>query len=89
MYLSCAVYNAPPALTANPKNPAGLFETEAGLSEAVTNGRMHLHSPKSRACCFPARKKAAGDAVQRETPAALNSKALSAAYPEWAPSLLR
>ena len=85
VYLSCAVYNAFRLLyTANPKNPAGLFETEAGLSEAVTNGRMHLSLAKSR--MLLSGEKSCGDAVQRDALPALNSKALSAAYPEWAPS---
>lgn len=49
VYLSCAVYNAFRLLySANPKNPAGLFETEAGLSEAVTSGKMQLSLARSR-----------------------------------------
>lgn len=87
VYLSCAVYNAFRLLySANPKNPAGLFETEAGLSEAVTSGKMQLSLARSR-MLLAGEKSRGGDAIPKDALPALNSKALSAAYPEWAPSL--
>ena len=63
-----------------------LFETEAGLSEAVTSGKMQLSLARSR-MLLAGEKSRGGDAIPKDALPALNSKALSAAYPEWAPSL--
>ncbi len=87
VYLSCAVYNAFRMLySANPKNPDGLFEMNAGLSEAVTNGRMQLSLAKSR-MLLSGEKIRGVEPVRKDAIPALNSESLSATYPEWAPSL--
>ena len=87
VYLSCAVYNAFRMLyTANPKNPTGLFETNGGLSEALTDGRMQLSMSKSR-MLLSGEKPAQGDAIRRDALPQLNSESLSMEYPDWAPSL--
>lgn len=87
VYLSCAVYNAFRLLySANTKNPKGLFETNAGLSEAITSGKMQLSLAKSH-MLLSGGKPRDGEAIRRETLPQLNSESLSAEYPDWAPSL--
>ena len=87
VYLSGAVYNAFRMLyCANAKNPKGLFETGAGLSDALTNGRMQLSMAKSQ-MLLSGEKMDDSEALRKEDLPSLNSESLSAEYPDWAPSL--
>ncbi|MBQ2667043.1 MAG: helix-turn-helix transcriptional regulator [Clostridia bacterium] len=88
VYLCCAVYNAFRMLyCANAKNPKGIFETEEGLSTALTNGRMQLALAKSRILLSGEKTEAAQDDEKPEAPPAMTSESLSQEYPDWAPSL--
>lgn len=88
VYLSCAVYNAFRMLySANAKNPKGIFETESGLSTALTDGRMQLSMAKSRMLLSGEKTMGAEDTVKFEALPALTSESLSQDYPDWAPSL--
>lgn len=87
IYLSCAVYNAFRILyCANAKNPNGIFETDAALSEALSNGQMQLTLAKSR-MLLSGEKSAGSAGVHKEALPQLTSESLSAQYPDYAPSL--
>ena len=87
-YLCCAVYNAFRMLySANAKNPKSFFETEEGLSTALTDGRMQLALAKSRILLSGERTTETEDTVKREALPGMTSETLSQEYPDWAPSL--
>lgn len=88
VYLCCAVYNAFRMLyCANTKNPKGIFETGGGLSEALTDGRMHLSLAKSRLLLSGEKAAEEDEPAQKDALPALTSESLSVDYPDWAPSL--
>ena len=88
VYLSCAVYNAFRMLyCANAKNPQGLFKTGSGLSEALTDGSMHLSLAKSHALLSGEKLSDEDEPAAKDALPVLNSESLSTDYPDWAPSL--
>ncbi len=88
VYLSCAVYNAFRMLyCANAKNPQGLFKTGSGLSEALTDGCMHLSLAKSHALLGGEKFSDEDESCAKDALPVLNSESLSTDYPDWAPSL--
>lgn len=88
VYLSCAVYNAFRMLyCANAKNPQGLFKIGSGLSEALTDGCMHLSLAKSHALLGGEKVSEEDEPCAKDALPALNTESLSTDYPDWAPSL--
>lgn len=88
VYLSCAVYNAFRMLyCANTKNPQGLFKIGSGLSEALTDGCMHLSLAKSHALLGGEKLCDEDEPCTKDALPALNTESLSTDYPDWAPSL--